>query len=84
MYTDGLTEAFSPDGEPFGEVRLWQVVEQAALCRTGANGSLSMTAQDLLQTIDASLEAFTQGATPTDDLTLVILRNTSPLEDLSN
>lgn len=82
MYTDGLTDAFSPDGEPFGEARLWNLVEQSALCQSGANAFVSLTSQDLLQVIGASLESFTGGAAPTDDLTIVILRNTSTISGM--
>jgi serine phosphatase RsbU (regulator of sigma subunit)/putative methionine-R-sulfoxide reductase with GAF domain len=75
MYTDGLTDAFSPDGEPFGEARLWEVVEQSALCQSEKSNYVTLTAQDLLQVIGSSLESYTGGAAPTDDLTIVILRN---------
>ena len=75
MYTDGLTEAYSPDGEIFGEERLLQVIDQSTLCRIDGTGSISLSAQELLQEIRISLETFSGGVLPADDLTLVVLKN---------
>ncbi|MBN2388539.1 MAG: GAF domain-containing protein [Anaerolineales bacterium] len=64
LYTDGLTEAFSPDGKLFGEERLLQVlVENAAAPAT-----------ELLQAINASVEAFMDTEPAADDLTMLVLR----------
>lgn len=64
FYTDGLTEARSATGELFGEERLRETV--IAVARDSA--------QDLLEAVVNTVEAFA-GATPqTDDFTLVVAR----------
>jgi serine phosphatase RsbU (regulator of sigma subunit) len=63
MYTDGLTEAITPGGEFFGEGHLLEILGGAA--RSGASG--------LIETIDASLEAFVGEEGLSDDLTMVAL-----------
>ena len=68
LYTDGVTEAFSPGGEPFGERRLHHAMQ--AISQT-ANG---YSAQTLLETLLTSVQAFTANAPASDDLTAVVLR----------
>jgi sigma-B regulation protein RsbU (phosphoserine phosphatase) len=63
-YTDGLTDAENPAGESFGEKRLLNAVVEA----TGT------TAADILEHILHSVETFSQGNVPFDDLTLVVVR----------
>jgi sigma-B regulation protein RsbU (phosphoserine phosphatase) len=63
MHTDGLTDAKGPGDEPFGPDRL-----DAALA-AGASGARAMIAEIL-----KSLEAFTGGAAPSDDYTLLALK----------
>jgi serine phosphatase RsbU (regulator of sigma subunit) len=64
LYTDGFTEAFSPDGESmFGRTRLQQTLAQHA-------GDLPIWAERLR---DAVVH-FTGAAEPQDDLTLFMLR----------
>ena len=60
FYTDGITEALSPDGQMFGLDRL-----DAILSRCGGN------AQNLVSDVVAEVQAFTQAATPADDQTLI-------------
>lgn len=67
LYTDGITEAFSPQDELFGEERLIQVIQQ------NKNGSVA----DLANAIDQAVFDFTGGDTSSDDITLVILRRKS-------
>ncbi|HLJ46946.1 MAG TPA: SpoIIE family protein phosphatase [Bryobacteraceae bacterium] len=63
LYSDGVVEAESSDGTPFGEERLIEVLQH------GANRS----AQDLLRAIvDATLEF--SGGEQLDDITLVVAR----------
>lgn len=64
MFTDGITEAQSPQGAPFGSDGLLQTL------RTAPGGD----ANSILTTINTSLEAFTAGATQTDDITLLIVK----------
>jgi sigma-B regulation protein RsbU (phosphoserine phosphatase) len=64
FYTDGVTEAFSVEGEMYGEESLHAVV------RAADGGS----AQAMLDTIDGAVDAFIGGATLSDDRTLMVLR----------
>ncbi len=64
LYTDGLTEAFSSDGETFGDERLHALLEQAQCS--------SVT--DLLEQLDAALHEFRKGNQPSDDMTVVAMR----------
>jgi sigma-B regulation protein RsbU (phosphoserine phosphatase) len=62
LYTDGITEAFAPDGEMFGVNRL-----DAALL--AAHGHAPDTARTVIHNVDE----FTHGAPPHDDRTLLVL-----------
>jgi serine phosphatase RsbU (regulator of sigma subunit) len=68
LYTDGITEAFSPRGELFGERRLLRVMQRSVQTRNGCS------AQALLETLLASVQTFTKNAPASDDLTAVVLR----------
>jgi serine phosphatase RsbU (regulator of sigma subunit) len=63
LYSDGLVEAVSPDGEPYGYERLERLLMGAAELRGNA----------LSAKILESLNDYTQGATLADDLTLLVL-----------
>jgi serine phosphatase RsbU (regulator of sigma subunit) len=73
LYTDGVTEAFSPLGEPFGEARLYQIIERTAACQAQNEGA-ALGAQDLLESIDQAVLEFIADSTPSDDLTLLVLK----------
>jgi len=60
-YSDGVVEAQSPDGDLFGEKRLADVLANSPM------GSAQAAVNHILEEV----EAFTQGHTPYDDLTLV-------------
>jgi sigma-B regulation protein RsbU (phosphoserine phosphatase) len=64
MYTDGVTEAFSPQGDLFGEEYLREVLQ--------ANAGRS--AQGMLEAIEESVVAFVGDTHLSDDLTLMVLR----------
>jgi sigma-B regulation protein RsbU (phosphoserine phosphatase) len=64
FYSDGLTEAASPDGHLFGSTRLRELVLSH---RTAPAGELA-------DIILAAIQDFTSGAALTDDRTLVVLR----------
>jgi sigma-B regulation protein RsbU (phosphoserine phosphatase) len=86
-YTDGLTEAFSPENEIFGEDRL-----EAALLGRGrylgagepggepgpgespAASRQALGAENVLDAIEETLEAFVRDEPRHDDLTLMVLR----------
>ncbi|MFC4297758.1 SpoIIE family protein phosphatase [Castellaniella hirudinis] len=65
LYTDGITEAFNPEGEVFGEARL------AGLLRAQpADAALDV----LTDAVIADVRAFENGTDPTDDVTSLCLR----------
>jgi sigma-B regulation protein RsbU (phosphoserine phosphatase) len=64
-YTDGLTDAENPAGEPFGEERLQQAV--AAACKLP-------TAAQILDYLINEVECFSAGVPAFDDLTLCVVR----------
>jgi len=66
LYTDGLTEAENRRGEPFGEDRLVDVVQECA----------GQPAEKIKARLIAAVETFRDGAPPFDDLTLVVVRYT--------
>jgi phosphoserine phosphatase RsbU/P len=63
MYTDGMTEAESPGGEPWGQERLRIVLRDCRHCSP---------AQILPRIVDEVL-AFTKGTAQRDDMTLVVV-----------
>ena len=62
--SDGLSEAFDPEGKQFGVGRLKTLIE--------ANAHLS--AGELADLLLNSVQEFTQGAPITDDRTLVVMK----------
>lgn len=64
LYTDGVTEAFNPAEEQFGEGRLEAVLQRHA----------NAPAAELVTAIQNEVEAFTGGAAPFDDVTVVAVR----------
>lgn len=64
MYTDGVTEAFDPEFNAFGEGRL---VRLALECR-------DLTASMTLAKILAGIREFTGPAPQSDDITLIVIR----------
>jgi sigma-B regulation protein RsbU (phosphoserine phosphatase) len=63
LYSDGLVEAASKGGEPFGYERFAQLLR----------GSSGLSGTALNARVLESLTAFTEGAPPADDLTLVVV-----------
>ncbi len=64
LYTDGVTEALSPQGEQFGEKRLMDIVRPLS----------GRPAHGIQQAVLGELERFTRGEVFQDDVTLLILR----------
>src|SRR5262249_46036501 len=64
LYTDGITEARSADGEEFGEARLVDILRN--YCH--------LPVKPLLQAVIAAVQQFT-GGEQQDDITLVIARS---------
>jgi sigma-B regulation protein RsbU (phosphoserine phosphatase) len=65
FYTDGITEATSPDGEMFGTKRLDNVLSEC-----------SSEPAEIIESVRNQLNAHTGGAAPRDDQTLVVARVT--------
>jgi serine phosphatase RsbU (regulator of sigma subunit) len=63
FYTDGVTEAFSPQGEMYGEAHLRQAILDAG----------TSSAEIVLKSIDNSVCRFTADCSLADDLTLMVL-----------
>jgi len=61
LYTDGVTETFSPSGEIFGEPRLTEALRKACL----------HTDQAILKSIETELSAYRGSEILSDDLTMV-------------
>jgi serine phosphatase RsbU (regulator of sigma subunit) len=64
LYTDGITEARSPDGEFFSSERLQSIIA------VSGHG----TAADLLNEISNEIKRFTQAEPQADDITLLIIK----------
>jgi serine phosphatase RsbU (regulator of sigma subunit) len=63
IYTDGITEAFSPEGEEFGEERLTEALRR----------SRELPARDLLAKVVDEVHRFSPGE-QSDDITLIAAR----------
>jgi serine phosphatase RsbU (regulator of sigma subunit)/putative methionine-R-sulfoxide reductase with GAF domain len=64
LYTDGLTETFSPEGESFGEERLVKLlkgVREKNICQ-------------IMELVETNLADFRQGGVLSDDLTLLAVQ----------
>jgi sigma-B regulation protein RsbU (phosphoserine phosphatase) len=66
LSTDGIWEAFNPDGEMFGKDRIYDILRKNA-----ASG-----AEEIVRNVLADLDSFQQGASIEDDITLVIIKIT--------
>lgn len=63
VYSDGLTDAETPEGEMFGEARLLEIIRQEA-----PSGSRAVEGRLL-----KAIEEFTRGIPQTDDITFVVV-----------
>lgn len=80
LYTDGVTEAFSPDWTIYSGDRLCTTVWEAAfgsgektIDANEREGAPTASAQAMLAAIDASVGEFVGEAAPADDSTVVVL-----------
>ena len=64
LYTDGVTETFSPSGEPFGENRL----------KNFLSSHQCDSLEELFERLDEELAGFRRGMPPSDDVTLLAVR----------
>jgi len=63
LYTDGVTETFSPSEESFGEERLKDVVACSTSC----------SPDQVLASVDEALKVFRAGQPLSDDITLIAI-----------
>jgi serine phosphatase RsbU (regulator of sigma subunit) len=73
IYSDGVTEAASPNGEEFGPTRLYEVVSR----------NVDASAAGIRDRIESALTKFSQGTQAADDITLVIVKRQSETKQLS-
>jgi serine phosphatase RsbU (regulator of sigma subunit) len=66
LSTDGIWEALNPKGDMFGKERIYDIIRK----------NLSLSANEIINTILASLKRFQQGAQIEDDITLVVIKIT--------
>jgi phosphoserine phosphatase RsbU/P len=64
VYSDGVTEAATPDYEEYGEDRLAEIL----VANMGAD------AATMIDAVNRDVLAWTKGAAPFDDITLVVVR----------
>lgn len=69
LYSDGVTEITSPSGEEYGEDRLTALLVERR----------DRSASDIVDDLREALAAWTAGAPPVDDITVVVARRTSPV-----
>ncbi len=72
-YTDGISEAMTVDDEEWGEERLLATAE----------GLCAKPAAEMIAAIFAAADSFTAGATQHDDMTLLIMKQSSPSSRLA-
>jgi phosphoserine phosphatase RsbU/P len=68
VYSDGVTEALNPASEEYGDARLADVT----------SAHLSAPLDQFLQTIITSVQTFANGASQSDDVTVLVLRYLGP------
>lgn len=68
VFSDGVSEAASRDGEEFGEERIGEIAQKL----TGHS------AADLVEAVLGAVREFTRGAAQSDDITAVVLKYTPP------
>jgi sigma-B regulation protein RsbU (phosphoserine phosphatase) len=67
LYTDGLTEAFSPEDDMYGDGRMLEVLKTAE----------TFPARGVLDTLEASVKQFMGPLPSSDDLTMLALKRTT-------
>ena len=73
LYTDGVTEAFGPGNEEFGEARLSAVLSVPNRKKTRRQKIELKTAQDWSQEIAQAVTTFAAGTPQSDDITCLTL-----------
>jgi len=70
VYSDGISEAFNPQMEEFGEDRLIETLR----------GLAGRTPAEIIDRVFSAVDTFAAGAPQHDDMTLLVLRARDPLE----
>jgi serine phosphatase RsbU (regulator of sigma subunit) len=66
-FSDGITEAMNPAGEPFDDYRLWDELR----------AHLHESATDIVKALEQAVDAYASGAPQADDMTLLIIKRVS-------
>jgi serine phosphatase RsbU (regulator of sigma subunit) len=74
LYTDGVTESFSPAGDMYAEERLHQTILDINKQVIVNGNQKEILAADMLSGIEDSVQRFTQNQPLSDDLTLLIVK----------
>ena len=64
MFSDGVTEAPNPNDEEYGDARLANLVAELS----------ARPAKEIVDAVHTSVGAFTEGAPPADDITVMVAR----------
>ena len=80
LYTDGITEAFSPGGHIYGEDRLITAIQDVRKHAHYEPEGTSNLAKIVLETIDQSVSSFISDDSLSDDQTLVVFSRQTPQE----
>ena len=64
LYTDGVTEALSPEGEEFGRDRLVQAVKE----------NCEQPARELIASLEMAVLGWTANAGASDDVTFFVIK----------
>ncbi len=64
LYTDGVTEAFDPDEEEFGDERLIESLKKSA----------GLSVKEIIDGVSKEVELFSKGAEQSDDFTMLTLK----------
>ena len=83
LYTDGITEAFSPQGNLYGDQGIRESIETAMGWEHDPQAHQQVSAQALLETIDSSVNQFIGEAPLSDDLTLVVIKRLADEGEIS-
>jgi sigma-B regulation protein RsbU (phosphoserine phosphatase) len=68
MFTDGVVELEDRDGVPFGNHRLYALIDETA----------GLRATEIVDSIFAALDRYGAGSPPRDDRTIVVVQRTGP------
>ncbi|MEX2443362.1 MAG: PP2C family protein-serine/threonine phosphatase, partial [Alkalispirochaeta sp.] len=71
LFTDGVIEACNPEGDEFGDARLYSALRSTKLALNGDRSS-----DRVLQGVMSRLDAFVSGAPQHDDTTLIVCSST--------